>query len=68
MSNSSIREEDKKRLDIWFISDKLFKPTKRITFRRRTLADINDILDKAKIVVELFKLYDNVQFAISEEQ
>ena len=65
------REEDKKstcveRLDVWFISDG--KPMKRVTFRRRTRADIKDILDKAKAVVELFKLYDNVQFAISDDE
>ena len=65
-------EEDKKstgveRLDIWFASDKLFRPIKRVTFRRCTRADIKGILDKAKVVVELFKLYDNFQFAISDD-
>ena len=64
------REEDKKnpyvqRLDIWFISDG--KPMKRVTFRRRSRTEINDILDKAKAVVELFKLYEDFQFAISDE-
>lgn len=66
------REEDKKstsmkRLDIWFVSDKLLVPTKRVGFRMRSRADIKDILDKAKAVVELFKLYDNFHFAISDE-
>ena len=66
------REEDKKntcveRLDIWFMSNKLFKPTKRVTFRRCTRAEMIDILNKAKAVVELFKLYDNFEFAISDE-
>lgn len=66
------REEDKKntcveRLDIWFVSNNLFKSTKRVTFRMCTRADIKDILYKAKAVVELFKLYDNFEFAISDE-
>ena len=61
------KEQNKERLDIWFISGKLFKPTKRVTFRMRTRADIISILDKAKAVVELFKLYDNFEFAISDE-
>lgn len=62
------REQGKGRLDVWFISNKLFKPTKRVTFRMRTLADMVDILDKAKAVVELFKLYDDIQFAISDDE
>ena len=66
------REEDKKnpyvqRLDIWFLSNKLFKPTKRVTFRRCTRAKAVELVDKAKAVVELFKLYDDFQFALSDE-
>lgn len=61
------REQGKGRLDVWFTSNKLFKPTKRVTFRMRTLADMVDILYKAKAVVELFKLYDNFEFAISDD-
>ena len=53
------------RLDIWFASGG--KAMKRVTFRRRSRADIKDILDKAKAVVELFKLYYDFQFAISDE-
>lgn len=65
------REEDKKnacveRLDIWFAS--AGKARNRITFRRRSRADIKDILDKAKDVVELFKLYDNFEFVISDDE
>ena len=71
MAYASSREEDKKntwveRLDIWFLSDD--KPTKRVIFEKRTRADIKDIIDKAKAVVELFKLYDDVEFAISDEE
>lgn len=65
------REEDKKstcveRLDVLFSSDG--KVVKRVTFRRRSRAEIKDILDKARTVVELFKLYDDMAFAISEEE
>lgn len=65
------REEDKKntcveRLDVWFASDG--KAMKRVTFRRRSRTEIKDILDRAKDVVELFKLYDNFEFAISDEE
>lgn len=64
------RKEDKKntyveRLDVWFSSDG--KPTKRVIFKKRTRAEIKDIMDKAQTVVELFKLYDDVEFAISDE-
>lgn len=61
------REQDKGRLDVWFISNKMFKPTKRVTFRMCTFEGMLDILDKAKAVVELFKLYDDIQFAISDD-
>ena len=53
------------RLDIWFASGG--KARKRVTFSRRTRAEIRDILDKAKAVVELFNLYDNFEFAISDD-
>lgn len=62
------KEQNKERLDIWFISGKLFKSMKRrVTFRMRTHADIISILDKANAVVELFKLCDNFEFAISDD-
>ena len=65
------REEDKKntcveRLDVWFSSDG--KPMKRVTFRRCSRAEIKDILDKAKDAVELFKICDNFEFVISDEE
>lgn len=53
------------RLDIWFASGG--KVMKRVTFEKRTRAEVRDILDKAKAVVELFELYDNFEFAISDD-
>lgn len=70
MAYACPREEDKKstcveRLDVWFLSDG--KTMERCIFEKCTRAGIKDILDKAKDVVELFKLYDNFEFAISDE-
>ena len=72
MAYAYLREEDKQkkdtcveRLDVFFISKG--KVRKRVIFRKRSRADIKDIIAKADAVVELFKLYDNFAFTISEE-
>ena len=58
-------EQAKERLDVFFIAKN--KLAKRVTFRMCTHTGIKDILDKAEAVVELFKLYNDFAFVISDE-
>ena len=58
-------EQVKERLDVFFIAKN--KLTKRVTFRMCTRTDIKDILDKAEAVVEMFKLYNDFAFVISDD-